>query len=317
MNNTLFESENIEKLNDNNIFPKISFYYQHYNDKDKENDSLNDVNDYFDKENIVFDKFIEIKTKENTNEGKLLQRKNKDKKKLYIYLDKNKETSFNQIVHYKFEENPRKNSLTKKKCGRKRFRPNKYNKEHNKYSDDNIIRRCKHLVLKNVLQFINYQIKKEYNGNIGKGILKKELHIINQSQKTDATINFNKNFLNKTLKEIFSTKISTRYTNFPPNHNKIIIDILLNEKDQNKKIYFNNLFNINFIQCLGHFRGKNPIRELEGTKCFSDIKNELLKKYIEDGEKYIDTLEYYLNNYEEITINKKARKSRKQQTQIH
>ena len=110
-----------------------------------------------------------------------MQRKKKDKKKLYIYLDKNKETSFNQIVHYKFEENPRKNSLTKKKCGRKRFRPNKYNKEHNKFSDDNIIRRCKHLVRKNVLQFIINQIKKEYNGNIGKGIFKKELHIINQS----------------------------------------------------------------------------------------------------------------------------------------
>ena len=71
--------------------------------------------------------------------------------------------------------------LQKKKCGKKRFRPNKYNKEHNKFSDDNIIRRCKHLVRKNVLQFIINQIKKEYNGNIGKGIFKKELHIINQS----------------------------------------------------------------------------------------------------------------------------------------
>ena len=48
-----------------------------------------------------------------------MQRKKKDKKKLYIYLDKNKETSFNQIVHYKFEENPRKNSLTKKNVEKK------------------------------------------------------------------------------------------------------------------------------------------------------------------------------------------------------
>ena len=49
------------------------------------------------------------------------------------------------------------------------------------------------------MKFINNQIIKIYNGNIGNGIFKKELQTINQSQKSDATINFNKNFLTKKL----------------------------------------------------------------------------------------------------------------------
>ena len=112
------------------------------------------------------------------------------------------------------------------------------------------------------------------------------------------------------LKDIYSESISARYTNYPSNQNKVIIDRLLNEKDENIRQYFNKLFNINFLECLGHFRGETPIKELEGLKCFNDIKKGFLKKY-EDGKDYIEVLEYYLNNYEEITINKRARSSRK------
>ena len=74
---------------------------------------------------------------------------------------------------------------------------------HNKFSDDNIINKCKHLVLKYTLEFLNNQIKIIYDGNIGKDSLKKELQIINNSQKTNAHAEFNKNFLKKKLCDIF------------------------------------------------------------------------------------------------------------------
>ena len=83
------------------------------------------------------------------------------------------------------------------KKGRKRERTEDDKCEHNKYSDGNIRKRSKHLVLKTLLEFINKQIYKIYNGNIGNGIFKKELKTINDSQKSDATINFNKLFLGK------------------------------------------------------------------------------------------------------------------------
>ena len=105
--------------------------------------------------------------------------------------------------------------------------------EYNEFHDSNMIRKCKHLVLKNTLKFINKKIWNIYNGIIGKGLLKKELQTINQYQKHNANINYNKEFLNKTLGQIFSENISSRYTNIPLNHNKMIINSLINEKDKN------------------------------------------------------------------------------------
>ena len=59
----------------------------------------------------------------------------------------------------------------------------KARKLHTKYTYDNLKRKCKHLVIENVKDYINRKIKEEYNGNIGEGILKKELVKLNQSQK--------------------------------------------------------------------------------------------------------------------------------------
>ena len=64
-----------------------------------------------------------------------------------------------------------------------------------------------------------------------------------------------RNFLTKSLKEIFSAKISSKYTSFLPNHNEIIIKRALNDKDENKREIFNKLFNLTFIDCLKKFLG--------------------------------------------------------------
>ena len=157
------------------------------------------------------------------------------------------------------------------------------------------------------------QIYNIYNGDIGNGIFKKELQTINQSQKSDATINFNINFLTKKLSEIFSDTISGRFTNFPPNHNKTLINQLLNEKDEEKKNFFRTLFNLTFIDCLKHFRGEEHINILDGLIYFKDMRDEILNKYEEDGNDYYETLKYYLDNYEQIIYKKKARKSRKKE----
>ena len=201
----------------------------------------------------------------------------------------------------------------KKKCGRKRKREDAMEEkvEHNKFSDDNVRRRCKHLVLKNTMDFINGSIKRIYNGNIGNGIFKKELQTINQKQMQDATITFNQNFLNKSLGDIFSEDISGRYTNLPSNHNKLLIMKLIDEPDEEKKNYFINLFNITFINALKHFNGQIVIPELIGLKCFRDLKDEVTNKYPEDGEDYYVSLKYYFDNFEEIILNKRARKARK------
>ena len=53
--------------------------------------------------------------------------------------------------------------IKKKKVGRKR----KLDYEDNhKITNDNMIRKCKHLVIKNCIEFLNFQIKKIYHNNI-------------------------------------------------------------------------------------------------------------------------------------------------------
>ena len=206
-----------------------------------------------------------------------------------------------------------KNKTPKKKCGRKRQRSDgeKNIEEHNKFSDDNLLVKVKYLLLKHLLDFINKKIVLIYNNNIGKGVFKKELQTLNRSQQSNSSINYNKLLINKTLEEIFSENISSRYTNFPLNHNKVTIQKLKNEKDEDKKIYFNKLFNLTFIKCLEHFIGKIFINELDGMKTFSEMKDDIALTCEKDGDKYIIKLENYLNNFESIINNKKGRNIKK------
>ena len=174
--------------------------------------------------------------------------------------------------------------------------------EHNKFSDDNLRRKVKHLVLKNVFDFINEKIRSMYS-HINKGIFTKQLLTINQKQISDATILFNKKFLEKPLKDIFSVEISKRYTNYLESHNKNLINFLMNEEeDENKRVYFNNLFNLKFIECLEHFRGTADYIHLEGMKTFDEIKDDFAK-----DKNYLDVLTNYVEEYENITRNKKER----------
>lgn len=178
--------------------------------------------------------------------------------------------------------------------------------EHNKFSDDNLRRKVKHIILKNLMDFINDKIYYFYQGNIGKGILIKRFLTINQKQKADATVTFNKIFLNKTLGDIYSEDISSRFTIYPPNHNKILVNQLINDKDENIKQYFINLFNLTFTDCLEHFRRTKYFKELEGLLDIGYINH----KY-EDDKDYIESLSYYFNNFEKITNNKRRRNRRK------
>ena len=201
--------------------------------------------------------------------------------------------------------NKLKNDLTQP-LNKKRGRTKTGNNEstHTRFSDDNLRRKVKHIVLQNTMNFINEKIREIY-GNIGSGIFIKKLLIINQRQKTNATILFNKEFLNKTLGEIFSEDISSRYTNNRKDHNKILIEKLMEDKDEAKKNYFQKLFNITFVDCLEHFRGDKEIEELKGLISFKDLELEDIKK----DKEYQETLNHYVYNYEIITSRKKERKS--------
>ena len=196
-------------------------------------------------------------------------------------------------------------SQQKKKRGRKSKRLyNSYNKLK-KFSNDNNIRKCKTLVLTYSLEFLNYQIKKIYNGNIGHGIHMKKLLDISQEYKADNTINYMRKFINKTLKEIFSVDISKKYTSFLSNHNEVVIKKILKDNDDDKRKKFEKLFSLTFIDCLKRFVGEKTFEEFEGFPTFDEIKLKLN----EDSE-YIEKIKESLINYEDVIKTIKPRNTR-------
>ena len=177
--------------------------------------------------------------------------------------------------------------------------------KHNKFSDDNLRRKVKHLVIRSAMNYINEKIESLYNGKIGNNIYKKKFLILNKNQKANATIDYNKAFLNKKLGTILSDNISKKYNIYKEDHNKSLVKYLINEKDINKKIFFNNFFNLTFLQCLKHYSGEEFIKELNGAKCFDEERNTL-----QEEDDYIPVLENYIKNYEDIIMNKNSRKKR-------
>ena len=183
---------------------------------------------------------------------------------------------------------------------------------HTKFSQDNLIRKCISILINKLLLFINKKLIEIYNNEICSGICFKKLMMINRN----IIIDFNKNLLTKTLLEIFSEPICPRITNALPDHNKHLIKHLLNEKDDDKRYYFENLFNLYFLECIEHFTNKRTIDELQGLKTFNEIindKDELKEIGINldnEKDKNLDKLEYYFNHFEEIIDIKSQRKKR-------
>ncbi len=136
----------------------------------------------------------------------------------------------NDIINYKDKKE------NKKKLGRKRKNDNSKG-DHNKYSDDNLRIKCKFLVLKSVMDFINTKIKFLYNDDIGNSIFKKQLLTNNNNQISNSKVKFNKDFLNKSIGQIYSDDISTKFSNYPLDHNKNLIKRLENEEDEDKREY--------------------------------------------------------------------------------
>ena len=192
----------------------------------------------------------------------------------------------------------------KKLLGRKR-KDSLTEGKHNKFSHDNMNRKIKCLILHFVYLFINCKISELYKNEPGYIKEKYELKKIEQSQVVNSNIRFNQNFLNETLEHIFSVNISHRYKKYDLEHNKNLINRLLNDKNIKRRQIFHNLFAKTFLECLEHFRGTKNIHELEGIKTFDKIKG----KY-EDDPDYLASLEYKLKIYEDIVRNQKWRKKR-------
>lgn len=198
----------------------------------------------------------------------------------------------------------------KKKKGRKAKNLNEAS-GHNKYTDDNIMKRIVNLLKKHLREFINSEIKKIDNDDKNQN----QRQLLKPTQ-TNKNIDYIKKLTYQTLQEIFSIKISYKFKkNYETKSqdNKKLIEKLINEKDLEKRKKFSNLFNLRFIDCLFHFEGSKEISELKGMikidKCLSNLN--------EDTE-YKEKFKYFCKNFEYILKKKKSRKKKiKNNKSIH
>ena len=185
--------------------------------------------------------------------------------------------------------------------------------EHNKFSDDNLIRKVKNIVLETTSLFINQKIALAYssdNQNSQNVLKNKQLLKLSQKQVEKKNVEYNKSFLNRTLQSIFSEDISTKYKKYNVKHNKNLIEELLNEEDEEKRLFFQAIFNLSFLDVLKHFRGSILIKELSGINSFNDYLNKT--DFGKNSKEYKEILSIFMNNYEKIVMGKHSRKGKKQ-----
>jgi len=287
MNSSFDLEEQISPFMNVDFFGKSNIY----NDmEDLENESLNQI------KTESFDFLGEKRFSElENNNNKLIIPKESLSKENYNNTQPIKEEKKISIITSTISNN--ENTVTK---------TSKRNTQSTKYNYENIKRKIKHILLDCIINFLNKKLREIYNSKIGKGIVQKQFKTLNQREKSESNIQFNKDFLHKTIGEIFSEKISSRFTNYNPYHNKNLVNSLLNENNLSIQYYFKKLFSLTFLEYLQNFRGSKNIPELMDMPSI----DEVLENYSNDPE-YIENLHHYFDNYENITNNKRSRNSGK------
>ena len=301
------------KLSDFNDIPS-------YSQMKKESLSLdeNGENDYIPKseQNIeeiipkIFNQQLDVdETKDESNKGmNIYEQLNalKVKPKKFI-LDLNQK----QIIQQK----RRDEIISKKPFKEKKFRGRKNKLDassgnHNKFSDDNLIRKIKNIILNYLLELINQKINSFYSKESKAVLKKKQLYKLSSQYREKSKVEYNKMFLNKTLEDIYSENISTKYSRHSLNHNKDLIKELTNDKDETKRIIFQKIFKLTFTECLEHFRGSCFKEELSGMKTFNEFISG--KNFDNNDEDYKNILTIFIHNFETILNNKNSRKPKEE-----
>ena len=192
---------------------------------------------------------------------------------------------------------------------------------HGKYSEDNMTRKIKVILKKEILGLSNSKIKEL---NLSKLIInnkeyeKKEIQLLNIKQDViiDTTIDGNKKFLDSKIKEILSEDISANFTSYPSNFNALLIEKLYEIENAES---VTSILDKTILDALKYYRNddiiKNPdyacFKGLE--KGFDRLKGNLMKN---NDEKYADKLIKFIKEFEIVYNNKKPRSKRAKKLKI-
>ena len=237
--------------------------------------------------------------------------------KIY-FLTKKKDEFFNKIN--KIKDTKQTNELSKddlkniylfiKKAKGRKLKNSKEQGFHNKFTFDNIIRKIKAISMQSFFNFFNNKIKEVYKDSEVKSLwgLKK----LNQSQIKNSNIEYNRLFFEKSLKDIFSDDITTKWKTEGRDHNKKLIEKLLNEENKGKKIIFEKILNYKFIDIVKYLRGEREgLDELKGLDFDEYMWNKIKK-----DENYLIIFKNNMENIEKLIQNKKPRIKKKYKNKL-
>ena len=185
-----------------------------------------------------------------------------------------------------------KNNETEKHIGRKRKGDNT-KAEHDKYKPDNIIRKIKVNIFRNLIGFINSYISNISNEEQLVGL---DYQYISELKK-----NKNLKMLETPLEELLSYENSSKYG--PENKNREIISEIKNTKDDKIK----RLLIMEFSEWLNIFLFK---QKTEDEIKFNGLQLTLKKLIKNEPKDYFSKFILYLYNYQNYFENKKGRKEK-------
>ena len=212
----------------------------------------------------------------------------------------------------------------KVKRGRKIEIINKKRIEHNKYSEDNIIKKIKSKLLLYPLQFLNNLLESNNNSQKTYRLYKLNYKYIKRLKKE-----IDLNIFKMSLKDLYSLEITPTYKNISKHHNKNVInDIIKNkELDNYQAIIF--AFNLTFGEWMELFTYKKNIYQIINDYNYEGLKNvieeietqmvrveDLLENILEKNDKHFFSIfTFFLYNYQEWFLIKRERN--KKQTKFN
>lgn len=190
-----------------------------------------------------------------------------------------------------------------------------------KYPINNLIREIKHIILNEILIFLNVKIPKFVNINDLLTFIKTKDHTItslainkikreksflltlNGTFLDNAEVKHSKVLLNQSIGKILSNEISAKYKRYNKNFNKYIIEFLYQNSE-----YLKQILNLKFIEVVQYFSGVKDLSCLEGMKKWYKIKRKLFPKKSIYNKDHLNRLDFCVKNYETIILQRKKKK---------
>jgi len=206
------------------------------------------------------------------------------------------------------------------KRGRKK-RDDDTDRKHGKYAPDNIMKKIKSKLLDKLISFIN-AIVNINNEESKREIFKKLDYKYTNQMKQELDLKL----LDSPLKDLLLKDISPKFTNLPPNSNKVNLEKILEDEKNNEVIMF--VLNLTFREFIELFCLKKTLQEIDGlNKIVKDkiqrIMNQLpgIDSLLDDilknnDKKYLSHFIFHLYNYEQWFLAKQGRTSRKRRTEL-